>query len=143
MQSILGEYEKISGQAVNFQKSGIFFSNNVSDTLKRNISVCLRVYTPLNTGRYLGLPSLIGRSKRAIFVYLRERLWNRLQGWQSKLLSQAGREVLVKTIAHAIPTYCMSSFLIPISLCEELEMMMNSFWWGTKPTGKRRINWIK
>ena len=54
-----------------------------------------------------------------------------------------GREVLVKTIAQAITTYYMSSFLIPISLCEELERMMNSFWWGTKPIGKRRINWIK
>ena len=54
-----------------------------------------------------------------------------------------GREVLVKTVAQDIPTYYMSSFLIPISLCEEFERMTNSFWWGTKPTRKRRINWIK
>ena len=49
----------------------------------------------------------------------------------------------MKTVAQAVPTYYMSSFLIPISLCEELERMMNSFWWGTKPTSKIRINWIK
>ena len=79
--AILGEYEKILGQVVNFHKSVIFSSNNVPDILRRNISAQLGVDTPLNTGRYPRLPSLIGRSKRAIFAYLRERLWNRLQGW--------------------------------------------------------------
>ena len=78
-----------------------------------------------------------------IFAFLRERMWNRLQGWHGKLLSQDGKEVLIKTVAQAIPTFCMSSFLIPISLCQELERMMNSFWWGTKSNGERCIHWIK
>ena len=37
MQSIIGEYEKILGQAVNFQKLGIF-SGNVPKALKLSIS---------------------------------------------------------------------------------------------------------
>ena len=86
-------------------------------------------------------PSRIGRNKRTIFAYLRERLWNRLQEWQSKLLSQFGKEVLVKTVAQTIPTYYMNSFLLSISLCQELERMINSFWWGMKPNGGQRINW--
>ena len=45
-----------------------------------SISNILGVLTPLNTGRYLGLPSLIGRNKRVIFAFLRERMWNRLKG---------------------------------------------------------------
>ena len=140
---ILGEYERLSGQAINFQNFGIFFSSNASDSLRSNISIKLRVSTPLNTRKYLGLPSIIRRDKRASFAYLRERLWNRLQGWQSKLLFQAGKEVKVKMVAQAIPTYYMSSFLLLVSLCQELEHMMNSFWWGMKPEGGRRINWIK
>ena len=81
MHSIIGEYEKISGQTVNVQKSGIFFNGNVLEDLRSNISNILGVHAPLNTGRYLGLPSLIGRNKRAIFAFLRERMWKRIQGW--------------------------------------------------------------
>ena len=74
MQSIIQKFENLSGKAVNFQKSGIFFSNNVLDSLRRFISNCLGVSAPLNTGKYMGLSSLIGRNKKAIFEYLRERL---------------------------------------------------------------------
>ncbi|RVX23698.1 putative mitochondrial protein [Vitis vinifera] len=63
-------------------------------------------------------------------------------GWQSKLLSQAGKEILIKAVGQAIPSYCMSTFLLPISLSEELQKMMNSFWWGPKSDGGRRINWL-
>ncbi|KAJ9176409.1 hypothetical protein P3X46_011722 [Hevea brasiliensis] len=36
----------------------------------------------------------------------------------------------------------MSIFCIPISLCAELQRMMNSFWWGSKPNGHRNIHWF-
>ncbi|CBI18702.3 unnamed protein product, partial [Vitis vinifera] len=67
MHTIFAKYESNSGQAINFQKSGIFFSRNVSSLDRDFISNILGVSTPLNTGRYLGLPSLIGKSKRAVF----------------------------------------------------------------------------
>ena len=35
--------------------------------------------------------------------------------------------VLFKTVAQATPSFVMSVFLIPISLCLEIEMMLNSF----------------
>ena len=73
MHSIMGEYEKISSQAVNVQKSGIFFSGNVPKDLKSNISNILGVHAPLNSGKYLGLPFLISINKRPIFAFLRER----------------------------------------------------------------------
>ena len=61
MQSILELYKRISRQVVNLQKSRIFFSNNVSDSLRMNISTRLGVLAPLNTGICMGLPSLIDR----------------------------------------------------------------------------------
>ena len=70
VQSILELYKRISGQVVNLQKSRIFFSNNVSDSLRMNISTILGVSAPLNTGRYPGLPSVIGKNKRSIFAFL-------------------------------------------------------------------------
>ena len=58
-------------------------------------------------------------------------------------LSRASKEVLIKSVAQAIPSYCMGAFLIPTSLCEEIKMMMNSFYWGSKKNGQRGINWMR
>ena len=80
MHTIFAKYESDSGQAINFQKSGIFFSKNASSLDRDFISNILGVSTPLNTRRYLGLLSLIGKSKRVVFGFLRDRLWRHLQG---------------------------------------------------------------
>jgi hypothetical protein len=45
----------------------------------------------------------------------------RIEGWRAKTLSQAGRLVLIKSVAAALPSYAMSSFLLPISCCKELD----------------------
>lgn len=126
VKNVLQAHERDSGQAINFQKSGIFFSKNLSATQCTTISNILGVSAPLNTGKYLGLPSLIGRSKREVFGLLRDKLQNRLQGWQGKLLSQAGRKILIKAVGQAIPTYCMSVFL----------PLLPSFWWGQMRVGE-------
>lgn len=59
---------------------------------------------------YLGLPTRIGCSKVEVFNYLKDKLWARVKGWQEKNLSIAGREILVKAIQQAIPTYVMFCF---------------------------------
>ncbi|XP_057779546.1 uncharacterized protein LOC130998129 [Salvia miltiorrhiza] len=143
LKRVLRDYEEASGQAINLQKSGIFFSSNVSEVLRADISSIMGVSLPLNTGRYLGLPSLVGRKKREIFSYLRERLWTRIQGWHNKKLSKAGKEILIKGVAQALPSFCMGIFSLPISLTDELERMLNSFWWGNNAVVGKGIKWLK
>ena len=142
MHNILSKYESESGQPINCQKSGIFLSKNVAQGTRHSISDIIGESTPLNTGKYLGLPSLMGKSKKSVFNFLRDRLGRRIQGWQSKLLSQAGKEILIKVAGQAIPAYCMSTFLLPLSLIAELQKMMNSFWWGSKLDRTKIINWL-
>ena len=79
---------------------------------------------------YLGLPTLVGRTKYYTFSYLKDRIWKKLQGWKGKMLSKAGKEILIKAGAQSIPTYTMSIFQLPLKLCDELDAMCAKFWWG-------------
>ena len=51
-------------------------------------------------------------------------------GWKEKYISKAGREVLIKTIAQAIPTYSMSLFKIPKMLGDSINSTLTKYWWG-------------
>jgi hypothetical protein len=62
---------------------------------------------------------------------------SRIEGWRAKTLSQASRLVLLKSVAAAIPSYAMSSFLLPISCYKELDKAFKNFWWGF-PSKKTR-----
>ena len=75
-------------------------------------------------GKYLGLPSMIGRSKKQIFNEVRERVGKKMTSWKEKLLSIGGREILIKVIAQAIRIYTVGCFLLPKGFCEDIEGMM-------------------
>jgi hypothetical protein len=85
---------------------------------------------------------MIGRSKKNTFNYIKDRVWKKINSWSSKSLSKAGREVLIKSVLQSIPTYLMSLFTIPSSLCDEIEKMMNSFWWGHSGAQNKGIHWM-
>ena len=76
----------------------------------------------------------MGKGKKASFNYIKERVWRKLQGWESKLLSQAGQEVLLKAFIQAIPTHAMGYFKLPF--------LIKIFWWG-QCGDRRKSHWLK
>ena len=64
-----------------------------------------------------------------------------MQGWKEKLLSQPGKEVMIKAVIQSILAYSMSVFKLPASLCKEIEMMIRRFWWGQHDA--KKIHWVK
>ena len=56
-----------------------------------------------------------------------EKLAKRLARWKEKLISKAGKEILIKVVAQAIPTYTMSCFKLPDTLREELMSIIRNF----------------
>ena len=56
-------------------------------------------------------------------------------------MSQAGKDVMVKAVLHAIPSYIMSIFKIPKSVINRFEQMIKNFW-CSQDTDKRKIHWV-
>jgi hypothetical protein len=138
---ILHNYEAASGQKINREKTTLFFSKSTSRMDQKAIKQFLQVPALRSYETYLGLSSCMGRSKLQSFAYIKERVWSKLQGWKERLLSQAGREVLLKAVVQAVPTFSMSCFRLLDRLCHDLEGLMRRFWWG-HGEDKRKICWV-
>jgi len=64
---------------------------------KISLAEKLEVQTMLGTGKYLGMPSMVGRNRRATFKYVKDRIWKKNNSMSGKFLSKAGCEVMSNT----------------------------------------------
>ncbi|KAL0345631.1 UNVERIFIED_CONTAM: putative mitochondrial protein [Sesamum radiatum] len=115
-------------------------SGGILGVVKDMLGALLRVKVIPRHDRYLGLPAMGGRSRQMMFQNIRDRCWDRIGGWNSKMLSQAGKGVLVKAVVQALSTYAMSCFQLSVSLVWNLESMMADFWWHNR--GDKRMHWV-
>ncbi|KAK4384943.1 putative mitochondrial protein [Sesamum angolense] len=137
---ILNVYKLASGQEINLHKSSAVFSRNTPLDIQRDLAQALGLRLENKHELYLGLPAVAFRSKRALFAALKDRIWNRIQGWHEKTLSQAGKAVLIQAVVQAIPTYAMSCFKLPRTLLQEFQALAANFFWHDGD--RRRIHWL-
>ena len=57
------------------------------------------------------------------------------------MLSNASKEILIKSVAQAMPTYKMSVFKLPNTLCDEITSMVHKFWWG-QTNERNKMEWL-
>ncbi|KAK4392754.1 hypothetical protein Sango_2053200 [Sesamum angolense] len=62
---------------------------------------------------------------------------SKLASWKAKSLSQAGKMVLIKSVAQSIPVYQMSNFLLPKRICPKLDAIVRRFWWKMDPNEEK------
>lgn len=141
MKQTLDIYGKASGQIINYHKSAVSFSTNVDRIMREQVKNILQINREGVDGNYLGLPAIIGRNKRDILGFIKDRIIHRMQNWTNRFLTKAGREILLKNVIQAIPLHAMSLFLLPKELISELERAMNSFWWKGDCRSRHGINW--
>jgi hypothetical protein len=141
IKKVLTKYCDASGQRINMDKSSIFFSKGCPEALREGIKVELEVQRETLNEKYVDMPSDVGRSKSGDFKHLRDKVWKKVMGWLEQLLSVGGKEVLIKAVAYAVPTYSMSCFKLPRGLCEHINSMLRKFWWGSKD-GQRKTSWV-
>ncbi|CDP14470.1 unnamed protein product [Coffea canephora] len=134
-------YEEASGQLINLEKSSVFFSKNMPMEQRQDVCSALGGMTEMTQGKYLGLPMVISRTKEQIFGFIKENIKRKMHDWRNKLLSTAGKEVMLKAVSMAMPTYAMSVFKLPRKLCKDISALMANYWWG-EANGKNKLHWL-
>jgi hypothetical protein len=119
--SCLAKYCSWSGQSINTQISSISFSKNTNPTISASILHSLLYNPNLSSYFHLGLSIFLGISKRDAFQNILDQIHKKIDSWRAKTLSQAGRLILIKSVAAIIPSYTMSTFMLPASIYNKLD----------------------
>lgn len=69
--------------------------------------------------------------------FIKERVWNKVQGLKEKLQSQAGKEALATK--QAIPTFAISCCKLLVDLFHDIKKIIRSFWRGQR-VNRRKIH---
>lgn len=88
--------------------------------------------------KYLSLPVVWGRSTKEALGYLKARVRDKINGWRTKILNQAGKDVLIKLVITAKLTFVMSTFKLPKIWCLEINTMISDFGWGQTNEGRKK-----
>ena len=86
--------------------------------MKTIVKATLQIENEEGVGKYLGLPEHFGRWKKDIFSSYVDRIKQKARGWSNRFLSSAGKLVKLQSVLSAIPSYPMSCFSLPVSLCK-------------------------
>jgi hypothetical protein len=71
---IMDKYEVASGQKLNKEKSSLFFSRNTSEEKREEISHLSGLQATQKYEKYLGLPTLVGKSRSKAFKNIKDQV---------------------------------------------------------------------
>lgn len=128
------------GEKVSAAKSTIFFSKNVPSQLEDQVSSSCGFSKVASLGMYLGVPILNGRVTKATYRYILEKIRARLSGWAVNKLRMAGRFTLIHSVLSTIPLYAMQTSILPMSLCTEIDRVIQNFLWGSTVEARKIHN---
>ncbi|XP_057432239.1 uncharacterized mitochondrial protein AtMg00310-like [Lotus japonicus] len=126
--------------SVLLDKSMFSVSRNMPQNHHYELKQLLGVKAVENFDIYLGLPTIIGKSKSQSFQFVKDRVWKKFKGWKEGSLPRLGKEVFIKSVAQAISSYVMFCFMLPNGLCANIESMIFWFYWGGNVL-KRGLHW--
>ena len=110
---ILKEYEQVSGQLINFDRSSIQFGHRIEESIRHELRNILGIQNLGGMGSYLGLPEDLGGSKIQVFSFVQDRLNSRVTGWAFRFFTKGGKEVIIKSVVTALPNHVMSCYRLP------------------------------
>ncbi|EEF35400.1 conserved hypothetical protein [Ricinus communis] len=98
-----------------------------------------------NLGRYLGMPLVHDCLLRNTFASMLKRVRNKLSGSKADQLSLAERVTFTQSVIQSIPMYTMQTMKLSVSTCDEIDLLVRNFIWGSSDAKKKLhlVNWNK
>ncbi|MBA0629566.1 hypothetical protein Godav_024105, partial [Gossypium davidsonii] len=129
LKGILRHFCEFSGHKISAQKSNMYFSKGVEVDLCVQISQLFGFQEVHNLGIYLGVPLLHNWVTKSTLNFVVKKMRHKLQSWEARKLSIAGRITLAQSVLLAIPNYFMQSMLIRKGVCAEIKRIVRQFIW--------------
>lgn len=127
MRKFLELFCSMSGQQVNYQKSCVYVSPNVTKEVAKELAnFCGSPITDCR-GKYLGVPVIHHRVSKRTYANLVDKICKRLAAWKSSTLNMASRLTLIKPVTSALPLYTMQTAKLPTSMCDKLDRINRNF----------------
>ena len=97
----------------------------------------------IDLGRYRGTPSIHGRMKPDLYQKVTDHMEARLEGWKTKYLSLAERNVLAQSVLSSIPLYPLQLAWVRKALTNKIAKLIRRFLWGNSERGSKvqLLNW--
>ncbi|XP_060972639.1 uncharacterized protein LOC133038488 [Cannabis sativa] len=137
------EYCAWSGQAVNYHKSTVYFTQGVPGNKAQEIMNILGMKRMQNDSIYLGLPLFRSFKRSKDLNFLVDKVMQRVKSWKTRLLSKAGRACLIQSVASSLATYVAASDVIPKTIARKVDKELRDFWWGDTKAKKtfHTVDW--
>ncbi|XP_013739311.1 uncharacterized protein LOC106442132 [Brassica napus] len=139
IEGALSVFAKWSGLYISIEKSTVFMAG----VAEEERSKILRNF-PFAEGnlpvRYLGLPLMAKGMCKPDYLPLVERVRSRINTWNCRFLSYAGRLQLINAVLMSLVNYWAAVFRLPNQCIKEIEQLCASFLWSgptLKATGAK------
>lgn len=124
---MLEDFGVLSGLRINVTKSTVIFPPKMHHQRRRVLANALGIRGATSFGKYLGIPIIPNKLRRADYGTLLEKVKSSIRGWQTNFINMAGRCTLVKSVISSFPVYDMQTALLPVAVTKEIEKECRRF----------------
>lgn len=129
VKQVLQCFELLSGLKINFHKSKMYgFGTDILNVPFWATRMGCGIGTFPFT--YLGMQLGSNPRNKSFWQPNINNMNRNLALWKSKLLNQAGKTVLLKSVINSTPNYWFNIFAMPKQVQDEIEKIRRCFFWG-------------
>lgn len=140
---IFDRFQSASGICINKDKSKLYHNETDVDTAHWIASLFgIEALTIDNGMKYLGFTLKPKGYKLGDWSWLLDRFYNRISGWEIRLLSLAGRLILIQAVLSQLAIYWVHLFFLPSPVINKMKPYAANFLWGGK-TFQSKIHLVK
>ncbi|XP_073353930.1 uncharacterized protein [Aegilops tauschii subsp. strangulata] len=129
LHALIDDFAAATGLIINYSKSTLVPMGVDADTLAAVVAVMV-CWVEGFPQTYLGLPLCCHKLALADFHFIIDKVDRYLAGWRARLLSPAGRLVLINAVLDALPSYAMGALKLPPKVTRVLDSLRRAFLWN-------------